>query len=204
MEKAGLPVDLIISKIADNAAKTPSRTQKASEILIGPLETEIAQTPYDVVFEEDRVKLKYYQPAKRPNGHLKTPRLMSYALINRERMRDLQPGRSVAKNFLDNGIDLYMADWGYPTGKDKFLTIDDHVNGYTDDMVDVIRKRHDVGTINIMGICMGGTMSVIYASFHPEKVKKLVATVTPSNFNTDKGLLHVWTKQVDADELVDA
>lgn len=204
MGKAGLPVDLILSKLAEDTASSPLRARKASEVLLGSLETEIAQTPYDVVFEEDRVKLKYYQPKKRPAGHLKTPLLVIYALINRETMLDLQPGRSVANSFLDNGIDLYMVDWGYPTEKDKFLTIDDHVNGYINDMVDVICSRHNVKKINIMGICMGGTMSVMYASLHPDKVKNLVTTVTPSNFDTDKGLLHVWTKQMDADEMVDA
>jgi polyhydroxyalkanoate synthase len=204
MKKAGLPVDLILSKLAEDTAKSPFRAQQASEVLLGPLETEIAQTPYEVIYEEDRVKLKYYQPKKRPAGHLKTPLLVIYALINRETMLDLQPGRSVAKSFLDNGIDLYMVDWGYPSEKDKFLTIDDHVNGYINDMVDVILKRHNVKKVNIMGICMGGTMSVIYASLHPEKVKNLVTTVTPSNFDTDKGLLHVWTKQMDADEMVEA
>ena len=41
--------------------KNMTIAQQASEVLLGPLETEIAQTPYDVVYEEDRVKLKYYQ-----------------------------------------------------------------------------------------------------------------------------------------------
>jgi len=42
---------------------------------------------------------------------LKTPLLVVYALINRETMLDLQPGRSVVQTFLDQGIDLYMIDW---------------------------------------------------------------------------------------------
>ncbi len=70
MRKAGLPVDLILSKLAEDTASSPLHARKASEVLLGSLETEIAQTPYDVVFEEDRVKLKYYQPKKRPAGHL--------------------------------------------------------------------------------------------------------------------------------------
>lgn len=119
-------------------------------------------------------------------------------------MLDLQPGRSVVQSLSSRGVDLYMIDWGYPTQKDKFLTIDDHVNGYIDNIVDVICKRHDIDSINIMGICMGGTMSVMYAALHPEKVKNLITTVTPTHFDTDKGLLHVWMKHVDADQMVDA
>ena len=126
------------------------------------------------------------------------------ALINRETMLDLQRGRSVVETFLQNGIDLYMIDWGYPTRKDRFLTIDDHVNGYIGTMVDIVRDRCGVDKINLMGICMGGTFCVIYSALHPEKIKNLVTTVTPTHFDTDKGLLHTWMKAVDADAMVDA
>ena len=204
MTPSGVPVDLILSKLAEDTGKSPARVQKASDVLLGPLETKIAQTPYEVVYEEDRVKLKYYHPSKRPDGHIRTPLLIIYALINRETMLDLQPGRSVVQNFLDNGIDVYMIDWGYPSQKDKYLTIDDHVNGYIHNAVDTIRNRHGIKQINIMGICMGGTMSIMFAALHPDKVKNLITTVTPSNFDTDQGLLHVWMKHIDADQLVNA
>ena len=204
MDKTGFPVDLILSKLAENTIGAQSRVRQASEIMTGPLEAEIAQTPYEIVHQEDRVKLKYYAPEKQPADRVKTPLLVIYALINRETMLDLQPGRSVTKSFLDRGMDVYMIDWGYPAEQDKFLTIDDHVNGYIDDMVNVIRRRHQAEQINIMGICMGGTMSVIYAALHPDKVRNLITTVTPSHFDTDKGLLHVWMKAVNADDLVDA
>ncbi|RJP87108.1 MAG: class III poly(R)-hydroxyalkanoic acid synthase subunit PhaC [Desulfobacteraceae bacterium] len=200
MTPSGVPVDLILSKLAESTEKTHTR---ASDVLLGPIATEIAQTPYDVVYKEDRVKLKYYHPENRPNSHVQTPLLIIYALINRETMLDLQPGRSVVQNFLDNGIDVYMIDWGYPSQKDKYITLDDHVNGYIHNAVDTIRGRHSVSSINIMGICMGGSMSVMFASLHPDKVKNLITTVTPSNFDTDKGLLHVWMKHIDADQLVD-
>jgi len=201
MEKPKIPVDLILTKLTEDAEKARTRVQKASDVLLQELDTEIAQTPYDIVYEEDRVKLKHYQPTQATT--LKRPLLVVYALINRETMLDLQPGRSVVNIFQDHGVDLYMVDWGYPTRKDKYLTIDDHVNGYMDNIVDFIRTRHQVDKINLMGICMGGTFSVIYAALHPEKLKNLVTTVTPTNFDTDQGLLHIWMKKVDADRMVD-
>ena len=152
---------------------------------------------------EDRIKLKHYKPAS-PNPKVKTPLLMVYALINRETMLDLQPDRSVVQNLLAQGIELYMIDWGYPTRKDRYLTISDHVKGYLDNVVDFILKRHNIPQLNIMGICMGGTFSIMYSALHPEKVKNLITTVTPSNFDTNKGLLHVWTRELDLSRLVDA
>ena len=202
MSKPKIPVDLILAKLAADTEKAQARAQKASDVLLQDLDTDIAPTPYDVVYQQDRVKLKHYRPVTETRYN--HPLLVVYALINRETMLDLQPGRSVVQSFLNAGIDLYMIDWGYPTRKDRFLTIDDHVNMYMDDIVDVIRKKHGVEKIHLMGICMGGTFSVIYSALHPEKIKNLITTVTPTNFDTDQGLLHIWMKSVDADQMVDA
>ena len=201
MSQTKIPVDLILSKLAQDAEKAQSRAHKASEVLLDDLDTKIAQTAYEVVYQEDRVKLKHYLP--RTKIRYQTPLLVTYALINRETMLDLQPGRSVVERFLEAGIDLYMIDWGYPTRKDRFLGFDDHINGYMDNVIDFIREKHAVEKINLMGICMGGTFSVIYSALHPNKIKNLVTTVTPTNFDTKKGLLHVWMEHLDVDRVVD-
>ena len=201
MAQPKISVDLILSKLAEEAEKAGESAQKASDVLLEPLETEIAITPYDVIYEEDRVKLKHYKPTV--DIQLKRPLLVVYALINRETMLDLQPGRSVVQNFLEEGIDVYMIDWGYPARKDRYLTIDDHVNGYMDSIVDFILDKHNLDKIHLMGICMGGTFCVIYSALHPEKVKNLVTTVTPTNFDTNQGLLHIWMKDMDVDRIVD-
>ena len=200
MTKYNIPVDLIMSKMAEASEKAHTRARKGTEVLLEDLDTEIAPTPYEVVYQADRVKLKYYRPEGPPK--YKTPLLVVYALINRETMLDLQPGRSVVQTFLDHGLEVYMIDWGYPTRKDAFLGFDDHINGYMDNVVDFIRERHDLPKIHLMGICMGGTFSVIYSAQHPEKIKNLVTTVTPTNFDTDKGLLHQWMQFVDPEALV--
>ncbi|MDO9559465.1 MAG: class III poly(R)-hydroxyalkanoic acid synthase subunit PhaC [Syntrophales bacterium] len=201
MTQPKIPLDLILANLAEDAEKTQARVTRASDVLLGPLSSDVAVTPYDVVYEEDRIKLKHYRLEGDPQ--LKTPLLVIYALINRETMLDLQPDRSVVKTFLKEGIDLYMMDWGYPTRKDRYVTIDDHVNGYMDNVIELIRKKHDLKKINLMGICMGGSFCVMYAALHPEKIKNLITTVTPTNFDTDTGLLHVWMKNIDVDRLVD-
>ena len=203
MAQPRIPIDLILSKVAEDTEKAQDRAQKGSDVLLGPLDTEIAGTPYDVMYQEDRVKLKHYRSVVPPKDRLKTPLLVVYAMINRETMLDLQPGRSVVQNLLKDGIDLYKVDWGYPTRKDQYLSIDDHVNGYMDNIVDFIRKEHHLPKINLMGICMGGTFCVIYSALHPGKIKNLVTTVTPTHFDTDQGLLHIWMKELDVDRVVD-
>jgi len=200
--KPTISIDHILSRLAEDSQKAQSLLDRASNVLLEPLETEIAPTPYEVVYQEDRVQLKYYKPAGPIRS--KKPLLIVYALINRETMLDLQPGRSVVQKLLAEGIELYMVDWGYPTRMDRYQTIDDHVNGYMDNVVDFIRHRHHIPSVNLMGICMGGAFSVMYSAMHPEKINTLVTTVTPTNFDTEQGLLHVWMKHIDADTLVDS
>ena len=197
-----MAADLIMARVAGDSAKFHDQVRKAKEVLLGPLETDIAVTPYDVVWQEDRVKLKHYHPRTEPL--LKTPLFIVYAQVNRETMLDLQPGRSVVETFLNAGLDIYMLDWGYPTRKDRFLNLDDHVNGYIADAVDFILEKHGLDQLNIMAICQGGTMTVMYAALHPEKIKNLVLTVTPTNFDHDAGLLNVWARSLDPDKLVES
>ncbi len=202
MTQTKIPVDLILENMAQSAEDTRKRVSRASDILLSPLNTDAAVTPYEIVYEEDRVKLKHYFRSETAENKLKTPLLVIYALINRETMLDLQPDRSVVQNFLRDGIDLYMMDWGYPTRKDRFLTIGDHVNGYISNAVDFIREKHGIPKINLMGICMGGSFCAMYSALHPEKIKNLITTVTPSSFDTDKGLLHVWMKNLNVEKMI--
>ncbi len=201
MASPKIPVDLILKNLAQEAESAQKRMGKATDILLGELDAEIAPTPYTVVYQQDRVRLKHYSSVNPKK--IKTPLLLIYALINRETMLDLQPGRSVVQNFLEQGIDVFMVDWGYPTRKDRYLDIDDHVNGYINDIVDFICEKNKISKVNIMGICMGGTFSVIYACLHPDKVRNLITTVTPTYFDIDTGLLNIWMRSVNVDQMVD-
>jgi len=203
MNQTPLSLDQLMNWATSSMEKIADQWPKAQTVFSEPLDTEIAQTPYSVIYEEDRVKLKYYKPPVK--SRYTTPLFIVYALINRETMLDLQPDRSVVQQLLKNGIDLYILDWGYPSRKDRFQTIDDHINGYVNNAVDVILKRHGINQLNLMGVCMGGTFCTAYAALHPEKVKNLLLTVAPTSFDTDAGLLHTWwgNKGFDVDRFID-
>ena len=47
-------------------------------------------------------------------------------------------------------------------------------------------------------------MCIMYSALHPDKIKNLITTVTPSNFDTDKGLLHVWMKNLNVDKMINS
>ena len=178
-----------------------SKLLKSYEIFNDIDEVEIATSAKTAVYNEDKLKLYRYDRETPPT--YKTPVLIVYALVNTYKMLDIQPDRSYIQNLLTAGLDVYLIDWGNPTKVDKYLNIDDYVNGYINNCVDFIRKKNRVEKINILSICQGGTLSVIYSSLYPNKVKNLVTHVTPVDFSTNDGLLFRWSRDMDFDKVVE-
>lgn len=184
-----------------NSIEFVEKFKHGMELFLKAPDFSVGTTPSEIIYTEDKMKLIHYIPAvEQPYS---VPVLVVYALVNRYYILDLQPDKSVIKKLLDEGFDVYIIDWGYPKGADRYLTIDDYVNGYVNNALDKIRERHGLDKITLLGVCQGGTFSVMYAALHPEKVKNLITLVTPVNFDTDKGLLHVWAKSLDVDKIVD-
>ncbi|MBX3669178.1 MAG: class III poly(R)-hydroxyalkanoic acid synthase subunit PhaC [Rhodocyclaceae bacterium] len=166
----------------------------------------IATAPKDEVWRQDMVRLYRYRPVVEKPAPV--PVLIVYALVGRYQMIDLEEERSFVRKLLGEGLDLYMVDWGHPTRAQRWLTIDDYVSGYLDDCVDVIRARHGVDKVNILGICQGGVFTTCYAALFPEKVKNLVLTVSPLDFHGDKsqpeqgaGYMNLWARSLDAEDV---
>lgn len=165
-------------------------------------EIDIGNTPKELVYEEDKMKLYHYTPVvKNPHS---IPVLVTYALVNKQYVLDLHEDRSIVKNWLETGLDVYMIDWGYPDHIDKFLTMEDYVDDYINNSVDFIRKQHNIDKINLLGICQGATLSTIYTALYPEKIKNFVSLVMPFDFSTDDGLLFSWSKSMDIDNMINS
>jgi polyhydroxyalkanoate synthase len=165
-------------------------------------EIDVGTAPKELIYEED--KLKLYRYSRNDSSTCRTPVLIVYALVNRQYMLDLQPDRSMIRNLLNLGLDVFIIDWGYPNKADMYLTLDDYISGYIENCVDVVRKVAQTDKVNLMGICQGGTFSAIYAALNPDKVQNLVTLVAPIDFSTNEGLLFNWSKHLNIDALVDS
>jgi polyhydroxyalkanoate synthase len=157
-----------------------------------------------VVYEEDRLKLRHYISEEKPR--YRTPIVFVYALVNRPYILDLKKGRSVVANFVQHGFDTYMVDWGIPTPADRYLTLDDYINGYLVNVLDYLRERTGIERFNILGYCMGGTMSAMFTALHQDRVKNLILLAAPIDFGSQDSLLNIWTRPevFDVDKFVDA
>jgi polyhydroxyalkanoate synthase len=132
------------------------------------------------------------------------PLVICYALVNRPTMLDLQPDRSLIRGLLARGVDVYLVDWGYPDSGDCRVTLEDYIEGHLGACVAHVLEERGIESVNLLGVCQGGTMSVCHAALHPERVRTLVTMVTPVDFRTDENLLSKWIRKVDVDAMVDA
>ncbi len=164
-------------------------------------DVDIATAPRKVVWEDGKVKLYHFENEAKIKA--KVPVLIAYALVNRWEMLDLQPDRSLIRKLLSEGLDVYVIDWGYPTRIDRYKTIEDYVLGNINDCVDFLRQEYKLEKVNLLGVCQGGTFSLMYTSLFPEKIKNLVTLVTPVDFDNDEGLVFKWAKDMDVDAVVD-
>lgn len=179
------------------------RTQKAISNIIENQNLKVGETPAEVVYQDNKMKLIHYKP--QTEKVYKTPLLVIYALINKPYILDLQQDKSVIKNLLQRDFDIYLIDWGTPSDSDRYIGFEDYIERYIDDCVDVICKRTGVDKVSILGYCIGGTLSAIYAALHPDKVKNFMMMAAPVDFDVNSGMLHVWTDKsyFDADCIVD-
>lgn len=170
-------------------------------------DVDVGATPKTLVHKQGKVTLHHYEPLE--GVEIQTgPVLIVYGLVGRYTMADLQEDRSLVRNLLARGVDLYVVDWGHPGRADQNTTLDDYVDWFLDDCVDEICKIAGVDKITLLGICEGGVFSTLYAAQHPQKIKNLILTITPIDFHGDKddadethGFINLWTRNLEDDDI---
>lgn len=164
----------------------------------------VGETPADVVHRENKWRLLRYRP--RPEGiAYDTPILVVPSLINRHYVLDLLPERSFVAYLVSRGHDVYMLDWGTPGDEDRYLDFDDICDRYLGRAVRKAAARSPRGRVHLLGYCLGGTLTSIYAAARPERVASNAALAAPVDF-AEGGLLSSWTRTetFDIGALVDA
>lgn len=187
----------------NEAFKSWGRAMTAPDVPDIARKTVVATTPHDVVYEEDSLKLLHYRSDH--SIDLAEPILICYALVNRPYILDLQPERSVVRQLLKRGFDVYLIDWGVPTAADRTMRLQDYVCDLLKDCADFVCEHSESQQLNLLGYCMGGTMSTMFTALHPEMVRNLILMAAPIEFEKNESLLSVWTDEryFDVDGLID-
>ncbi len=168
---------------------------------------EVGTSEKTLVAEFDKVKLYHYKTLVKDKPKT-DPVLIVYGLVGRYTMIDLQEDRSLVRNLLLRGVDLYVVDWGYASRADQYLNFDDYVAYYLDECVAAICRENTIDSINLFGICEGGVFTALYAAQNPEKVSNLVVSITPIDFAADQedddpshGFINLWMRNLAAEDI---
>jgi poly(3-hydroxybutyrate) depolymerase len=87
---------------------------------------------------------------------------------------DFAPGHSLVAALLESGVNrLLVTEWRSATPEMRYWQIDDYL-AQLNVTVDTVGDR-----VDLIGLCQGGWMALIYAARFPEKVRKLVLAGAP-------------------------
>jgi polyhydroxyalkanoate synthase len=183
--------------------RTLRRWLALPRVIEAALETRVGTTPREVVLRAGTHELVHYT-RKTPAVHAE-PVLLCYALVNRPYILDLEPDKSVVRQYLDAGFDVYLIDWGVPSDADKVLGLEHYVSGFLARAVDFILRRHERRRLHLLGYCMGGTLSALHGALAPETLATLTLLAAPLDFAERDSLLTLWTNSgvFDVDAFVD-
>ncbi len=105
-----------------------------------------------------------------------------YAL-HRAMIADFAPGHSIVATLQNGGLDrLYMTDWRSATPDMRWFTIDSYL-AELNVAVDQIGPP-----VDLIGLCQGGWLSLIYCARFPEKVRRLVLVGAPVDLSVESEL----------------
>ncbi len=183
--------------LAERLAAMPRVLEIARNVRVGA-------TPNIVTYREDCLQVRHYQSDV--EKRYRTPLLMVFALVNRPYILDLLPHKSVVRQFLNHGFDVYMVDWGSPTMADRHLSLEDYIERYLHNVVRHVCEHSGQEQVSLLGYCMGGTMSAMYTSRHQELIRNFILMAAPIEFSQRESLLSVWCdeKYFDVDRVVEA
>jgi polyhydroxyalkanoate synthase subunit PhaC len=176
------------------------------QIMLEGAKADTGQTPKEVIWTKNKAKLYRYEPAV--EKRYPVPILLVYALINRPYVLDLMPGNSLVEYLVGKGFDVYMLDWGIPGDEDKNLTFENYVLDYIPRAVKKVLRAANAEELTMLGFCMGGTMTAMYAALFPGKpLRNLILLTAPTDFAPENtGLYGLWTseKYFNPDHMADA
>ncbi|RYF73194.1 MAG: alpha/beta fold hydrolase [Comamonadaceae bacterium] len=203
VKEAQAPDEDWVAKVRGEIDRAVQRSIKSVEYM-GAAPATVGTTPKDVLYTRGTLSLYHYRPLA--DEIYRVPVLLVMATTNKAYIFDLAPGQSMVEFLLKAGYDVYVMDWNPPRPDEKDLTLEDYTQRFIPDCVRRVQEDSGVDDISLIGYCMGGVLSSIYAATHPDgPLKNLVCFTTPVDFSKME-LFQAFFNQrhFKVDEMVDA
>jgi polyhydroxyalkanoate synthase len=117
----------------------------------------LAVTPGKVVFQNELMQLIQYAPST-PDVY-KRPLLIVPPWINKFYILDLKPKNSFIKYVVDQGHTLFVISWVNPDASFAHKTFADYMRQGPLAALDAVREATGERDINLIGYCIGGTLT---------------------------------------------
>ncbi|MGE0027262.1 MAG: PHA/PHB synthase family protein [Thermoleophilia bacterium] len=163
---------------------------------------DLAVTPGKVVHRNDLMELIQYAPATE-TVHA-TPLLMSPPWINKYYIMDLAPGRSFVQWAVEHGHTVFAISYHNPDAADRDVRLDDYLLSGPIAALDVIRDITGAERANIVGLCLGGTLTAALEAYLAARGEDRIASTTLLNTLVDfskPGRLGAFTDQASVERL---
>jgi polyhydroxyalkanoate synthase len=153
----------------------------------------IATTEGQVVFRNDLFELIQYTPLT--ETVYERPYLMVPPCINKYYILDLQPDNSVVRYMVEQGHTVFLVSWKNPDASMSKITWDDYVGDGVIKAIEVVKDIGGTDLINVLGFCVGGTLTstalAVLAARKKNYVASLTLLTTLLDFS-DSGILDVF------------
>jgi polyhydroxyalkanoate synthase len=201
-----LDVEVMTRKLYEEMDRLGKGTDAFARIAAQRMNVQIGQTPKQVIWTLNKMKLYHFYPQTPPEQRKAVPLLLVFALINRPDIFDLRPGNSFVEYMVKQGYDVYMLDWGRPGLEDAGYDFEDYALNFLPRAIRAMQRHTRKREFSMVGWCIGATITTIYSAMRPDDgLKNLVLLTAPLDFsNKEAGPYDRWlnTEYFNVDELV--
>ena len=170
--------------------QTRVRLDRLHEVLTSGGHYGTGATPATVVYRENKLRLlRLVDDSGKPRTGPAV--LFVPAPVSRYFIVDLLPGRSFAGHVAQAGFDVFIIDFGTPGEEDRFADLEYFVEGLVRRSVRKVSAITGQPAINVVGYCLGGTLSLLYTALHPSTVSRLVLLTTMIDGDVKGGIAWV-------------
>ena len=148
--------------IYEQLEKTFLRAINGLEVLVKKDIRPPSNTNKKLLYQERNLSLYHYTP-NLENAY-EIPIVLVPPLMTTTDIFDLNSQHSLAMTLIENGFNVYLVDFGKPDKNDAHLKIDDYILNFLYRAVHMTKKHSDSKQVTLLGYCLGGTFSIIYAS----------------------------------------
>ena len=162
----------------------------------------LAATPGKVIFRNDLMELIQYAP-QTPQVR-SVPMLASPPWINKYYIMDLAPGRSFLEWAVQHERTVFAISYRNPDPSMSGVTLDDYLVDGPQTALDVITDITGAAKVDIVGLCLGGTLTAMLAAYLAGTGDQRLGSVTLLNTLLDysePGVLGAFTDELTVSRL---